>query len=121
MAKKRKEWLVQWKGFSHAWESLEHLSGCKQYMYIARFEEERDRKQTEDDDARGQKRKRRDDDEEVDTSQELASILTPGLSGGKRSSLVWHAFVNAEDKQFAICMLKMVNGTSVGLFWQSAV
>ena len=38
------------------------------------------------------------------------SILTPCLSG-KQSSLVWHAFVNAEDKQFAICMLKMGNGT----------
>ena len=71
------------------------------------IEEERDRKQAEDDDARGQKRKRRDDDEEAGTSQELASILTPGLSG-KQSS------VNAEDKQFAICMLKMVNGTQCG-------
>ena len=63
MTKKRKEWLVRWKGFSHeddTWEPLEHLSGCEQY--IARFEEERDRKQAEDDDARGQKRKRRDDD-----------------------------------------------------------
>ena len=66
------------------WELLEHLGGCEQY--IARFEEERDRKQAEDDDARGQKRKRRDDDEEAGTSQELASILTPGLSG-KQSSL----------------------------------
>ena len=58
MAKKRKEWLVRWKGFGHdddTWEPLEHLSGCEQY--IARFEEERDRKQAEDDDARGQKRK----------------------------------------------------------------
>ena len=76
MAKQRKEWLVRWKGFGHdddTWEPLEHLSGCEQY--IARFEEERDRKQAEDDDARGQKRKRRDDDEEAGTSQELASIL----------------------------------------------
>ena len=74
MAKKRKEWLVRWKGFGHdddTWEPLEHLSGCD----IARFEEERDRKQAEDDDARGQKRKRRDDDKEAGTSQELASIL----------------------------------------------
>ena len=49
---------MRWKGFSHeddTWEPLEHLSGCEQY--IARFEEERDRKQAEDDDARGQKRK----------------------------------------------------------------
>ena len=76
MAKKRKEWLVRWKGFGHdddTWEPLEHLSGCEQYT--ARFEEERDRKQAEDDYARGQKRKRRDDDEEAGTSQELASIL----------------------------------------------
>eukprot|EP00731_Ephydatia_muelleri_P000655 Em0001g655a len=54
MSKKRKEWLVRWKGFSHeddTWEPLEHLSGCEQY--IARSEEERDRKQAEDDDARG--------------------------------------------------------------------
>ena len=69
---------MRWKGFSHeddTWEPLEHLSGFEQY--IARFEEERDRKQAEDDDARGQKRnsKRRDDDEEAGTSQELASIL----------------------------------------------
>ena len=27
---------------------------------------------------------------------------------------MWHAFVNAEDKQFAIYMLKMVNGTQCG-------
>ena len=42
MTKKRKEWLVRWKGFSHeddTLEPLEHLSGCEQY--IARFEEER--------------------------------------------------------------------------------
>ncbi|KAL5505710.1 hypothetical protein EMCRGX_G007190 [Ephydatia muelleri] len=69
MAKQRKEWLVRWKGFGHdddTWEPLEHLSGCEQY--IARFEEERDRKQAEDDDARGQKRKRRDDDEEAEVN-----------------------------------------------------
>ena len=76
LTKKRKEWIVRWKGFSHeddTWEPLEHLSGCEQY--IARFEEERDRKQAEDDDAWGQKRKRCNDDEEAGTSQELASIL----------------------------------------------
>lgn len=49
-------------------------------QYIARFEEERDQKQAEDV-ARGQKRKRHDDDEKAGTSQELKSILTPGLSG----------------------------------------
>ena len=51
---------MRWKGFSHeddTLEPLEHLSGCEQY--IARFEEERDRKQAEDADARGLKRKRR--------------------------------------------------------------
>ena len=43
MAKKHKEWLVRWKGFSHeddTWEPLEHLGGCEQC--IARFEEECD-------------------------------------------------------------------------------
>ena len=40
------------------WEPLEHLSGCEQY--IARFEEERDRKQAEDGDAWRQKRTRKD-------------------------------------------------------------
>ncbi|KAL5503531.1 hypothetical protein EMCRGX_G010495 [Ephydatia muelleri] len=76
MTKKRKEWLVRWKRFSHeddTWEPLEHLSGCEQY--IARFEEERDRKQAEDDDARGQKRKRRNDDE---TNWE--GVLTMGVA-----------------------------------------
>ena len=64
MAKKHKEWLVRWKGSSHE-DTLEHLSGCEQY--IARFEKEHDRKQAKDDDARGQKRKKRDDDEETGT------------------------------------------------------
>ena len=78
MTKKRKEWLVRWKGFSHeddTWEPLEHLSGYEQY--IARFEEERDRKQAEDDDARGQKRKRRDDDEVHHKNFGLELTLSP--------------------------------------------
>ncbi|KAL5491308.1 hypothetical protein EMCRGX_G016571 [Ephydatia muelleri] len=73
MAKKHKEWLVRWKGSiaSHE-DTLEHLSGCEQY--IARFEKEHDRKQAEDDDARGQKRKKRDDDEETDPSDGLQDV-----------------------------------------------
>ena len=113
----QKEWLVKWKDYGHkdnTWEPLSNLSGCE--SYIRRFNEEKQRMNEEAAKERESRKRQREAEAETHASQPSQSSAvdtseTPVGMQGKKTSVVWNAFVTYPlDAHVAICKLKKPNG-----------
>lgn len=111
-----KEWLVRWEGFTPAddtWEGLANLAGCE--AFIARFEEEKDRRNKELEETTARKRDAAAAAAAAAPEATTAVLIAPT---GKKTSWVWKAFVEAKDPQtgdkVGICQLKKRSGEPCG-------